>query len=554
MPLELTRASPTRGPARSRRSGPLGHTQFWPGPLSLQAGAGDTGFAPGLLSLQASVGNQVVARLLAQRDASIGDAIGSVLSTALRVSIGAIHLHGSVGRGGKNLPDDVQRVRDRLAELGFTPGEGVAGLAEAINRYQVEVVGLARADGRVDVGGKTLAGLNLGRRAPKPAAKPKPTEPSQTAPTAAPTSAPAAAATPAAVGDLAGLVAQAQNPSVTAAAAKLAELAEKFRTIKHGAEDDYLHQGEQVGPERAELVHGIRDLRLTIAGLDDAGVPLAQLKAIKAALYHGINAVSPYYYQHNNVMYEYSKKHGDTAQDKQTISHGFNTCNITSLAMALEALGKSAADYKKPELMQPVLQFFKGHELKKSGVDASADLSAYRLPDVLGMAATIENLAGGAHAKSEEIQAAAGQTLGWLPNIENLRQLALQFGVQGFCAEYHHTELAKFGKTHHAQADQQADKRKKQSATSNSGLSDENLEREVPLKAYTRDIMQLICPVMEQGKQVVVGQFFHFVRLQSLDANFVIKDDPGNYDRNDLKMTWEEARAAGLFENYLVLG
>jgi hypothetical protein len=34
----------------------------------------------------------------------------------------------------------------------------------------------------------------------------------------------------------------------------------------------------------------------------------------------------------------------------------------------------------------------------------------------------------------------------------------------------------------------------------------------------------------------------------------VIKDDPGNWLRSIDKLTWEEVRALGLFENYLILG
>ena len=53
---------------------------------------------------------------------------------------------------------------------------------------------------------------------------------------------------------------------------------------------------------------------------------------------------------------------------------------------------------------------------------------------------------------------------------------------------------------------------------------------------------------------MVAGQYNHFVRIESVDEKGVVKDDPGNWLRSDDQITWEEARALGLFENYLILG
>jgi hypothetical protein len=52
---------------------------------------------------------------------------------------------------------------------------------------------------------------------------------------------------------------------------------------------------------------------------------------------------------------------------------------------------------------------------------------------------------------------------------------------------------------------------------------------------------------------VVVGQYRHFVRLQELTEDFIVKDDPGSWTRSDLRITWEEARAMGLFNKWLVV-
>ena len=71
---------------------------------------------------------------------------------------------------------------------------------------------------------------------------------------------------------------------------------------------------------------------------------------------------------------------------------------------------------------------------------------------------------------------------------------------------------------------------------------------------FREDILALVGPILDQGKQVVAGQFNHFVRIESVSEQAVIKDDPGNWLRSNDKLTWEEVRALGLFENYLILG
>jgi hypothetical protein len=58
---------------------------------------------------------------------------------------------------------------------------------------------------------------------------------------------------------------------------------------------------------------------------------------------------------------------------------------------------------------------------------------------------------------------------------------------------------------------------------------------------------------LDAGRQVVVGQRHHFVRLQSVTDEFVTKDDPGHHTGANEKATWEEARAMGLFLKWIVI-
>jgi hypothetical protein len=71
----------------------------------------------------------------------------------------------SVGAGGRNRPDDVKRVAERLEQLGFGAATGdVASVTAAIRRYQGTVLAWRSPDGRVDPGGETLRALSEGRK------------------------------------------------------------------------------------------------------------------------------------------------------------------------------------------------------------------------------------------------------------------------------------------------------------------------------------------------------------------------------------------------------
>src|SRR4029077_2572419 len=120
--------------------------------------------------------------------------------------------------------------------------------------------------------------------------------------------------------------------------------------------------------------------------------------------------------------------------------------------------------------------------------------------------------------------------------------------------------LKEFGGQHWKQADNQAtqettDKKSPdQRARRAGGLSTADIERKVPVERYKQAVLAQIGPELDAGKQVVVGQWHHFVRLQAVSDEFVVKDDPGHYTGANEAATWEEARAMGLFLNWIVIG
>lgn len=102
----------------------------------------------------------------------------------------AFSLSGSVGRGGKNIPADVEKVQNALNKVPVGEGrpnpllvpDSICGpkTIDAIQRFQLKHFGWGGADGRVDVMGPThqkLNGYDVAT-APPPAA-PGPTEPAE---------------------------------------------------------------------------------------------------------------------------------------------------------------------------------------------------------------------------------------------------------------------------------------------------------------------------------------------------------------------------------------
>ena len=118
--------------------------------------------------------------------------------------------------------------------------------------------------------------------------------------------------------------------------------------------------------------------------------------------------------------------------------------------------------------------------------------------------------------------------------------------------------LDAYGKQHWKAADTQAiaetasgsaEKRERNAGK----LSNAEIERTVPLERYKQAVLSQVAPELDAGRQIVGGQWNHFVRIQGFTDEFVIKDDPGRHTGANEKATWEEARAMGLFLKWIVI-
>ena len=517
----------------------------------------------------------------------IGSIVGGIqdaVATATAIASGQIG--GSVGRGGKNNPLDVAVVRELLRAAGYAD----PGLGAAIERYQREVAGLRRPDGRVDPGGRTLTALRGGgapavgpvpdaggagaTTTPPGATHPTPTRPGGTDPT--PPTPPAGPAGPA---------------DATRIAAEIAALATTSAGLKRSGT-------EEIGAGRDALVARIAEIRTMIAGLSD--------DTAKAGFYHQLNAISPSYTQGTNM----DLLEGPVATETRT-------CNITSLAMTLEGLGKSPADFTgNKEAVRAAARVY-GHVVAAAADHADAELESLRMPDFVQLAAIAEEL-GNTAIDDEAIKTAA---IGSQPDEQGkkkvkgawnsildiyfLGRLARRFGVDANVVIFNLTSNdptdpkqrkkhasddfyalralgVKSKKTRRTHVEKIVDLRNKReqlatlpaSSTKRRAKLEEEIakeaatvdamtdlsqaaldedEKSIPMQEYKERVRATIGAQVDRGAQVVVGLSGHYVRLQSLGDDHVIVDDPGRAARANRKVTWEEARAMSYFASALVV-
>jgi hypothetical protein len=377
-----------------------------------------------ILQLQRHSGNAAVARAIADAPPSGGlfSQFSQLLGQAMTAAA-TVRLTGSVGRDGDNKPDEVKAIRGRLASLGFGEAsiDDVEPPIEAIARYQAEVVGARHPDGRIDPGGRTLRALNAGQRAPEPeaataggpastgdAAPPAPAAGGPVPipyPTTGTADAAPAASAPAAAPAAGAQVLASAGPAVAAVAAEIARLGTDLDALlaesraadkdtgkankarPKGTKEQPLNLGQETGPKRDRLVDGIEKVRVQIGALTPAstGLEAKALAQVKAELYRKADRLSPYYYQmvNANILHD-----SDTAG-------GGRTCNVTSLSMCLEAMGKSMDDFKGDTgLMSTLAEHFKA-ALTDASDKGSGSLAELRLPDFLQLLAVAECMGPG---------------------------------------------------------------------------------------------------------------------------------------------------------------
>jgi len=274
--------------------------------------------------------------------------------------------------------------------------------------------------------------------------------------------------------------------------------------------------------------------------------------------------------------------------------------------MALEGLGKSAADYGgNRDTLLAVATYFRSKLGRKADLQGHSDgtswgdVAALRLPDFMELAAISQCLAATAkkNKTSEKtdnasILAAAREAWPKIKSIDFLATLARSFGATAAVRNFSFDPHAPAKKGHEAQdnpnkdsehlggqtkdtrkeidklidarnraemATDPAQKAKLQKAYEDQKAKDEKtltgskIEKDVPLERYKQAVKDTLGAELAAGAAIETHVIGHFVRLRAIHDDHVVIDDPGQWARAHKTVLWEEARAQGMFERRLVI-
>ena len=279
---------------------------------------------------------------------------------------------------------------------------------------------------------------------------------------------------------------------------------------------------EEIGAGRTELIDQIRALREQISQVGD--------EQRKADLYQRLNTVVPYYVQVNaNVL-----KRGNSGATQFT-------CNITSLSMNLQGLGKSQPDFTgDSQLMSNMATVFSQALKDRSN---TSDPQALRLPDFLQLVVVYVAL-----TTQGDIQPTKRKGLG--KDIATLNALAVSdpeaFKQQVIQARDVGAQLV-------------TDRRTFYHFSQFFGVDSTPIWRNwgrLSLSDYQQQFTKEMKDVIGSGQMVIAAQDnpAHFVRIDTVSDDGVMINDPGSYYRDHKLLTWREAQQLGmLFSGYIVM-
>lgn len=255
---------------------------------------------------------------------------------------------------------------------------------------------------------------------------------------------------------------------------------------------------EESGEARDELVQKIAAVREKLDQMSFPGLTDEKAKQVRTWAYREINLLSPYYSQGRAVDFLDSL---DTPR----------LCNLTCMAMALEAFGKSAADYTgNMEDIQRIRNYNKGEFnydklFDKAKLTTGDEVTDLRLPDFLQLALVARRMAQG-----RKLLASVKQAYDDILFSNRFGELALKFG-----------------------------------------LSFSIIKRLPRAGTQKEKFQQGLGPHLDAGNQVIISTGGHFVRLQSITEEGLIIDDPGRAKKKNMVLSWAETK--GYFKRGLVI-
>ncbi len=272
----------------------------------------------------------------------------------------------------------------------------------------------------------------------------------------------------------------------------------------------YKEAGATTVQAMAAMLRTARGLLRSLTLADVGGDP-GTLASIQGRYNRELNALTPYFTQMANQDWLYSS-------DMRAWER---TCNLTSLAMTIEAMGLQPRDFKGDAgLLTQVAQRF------ESRFASFSDLAALRMPDFLQLVMIYVKLpqAGGATFEQSVDQARGLAASVIAATLDIFVQVAAQFGVE-------RTATGQIRSTGQLARDQ------------NGGS--------VATAQYQQEVFGKLTPWLDQGGQVVVNKPGHYVRLEAVESGGLVIDDPATNGKN-YQVGWDEANLKGYFRSFQV--
>ena len=368
-----------------------------------------------------------------------------------------------------------------------------------------------------------------------------------------------------------------RGPSLDALLTDLGGVIALDRELRKGRNLD--SRFEIHGAKREELVKGIGAVRHALANLDNSS---PEVSALVVAVNHKLEEIAPYHFQLNISSVE--------------SVGGWSTCNFTSLAMAMEAVGVNATAYaesKQGQLLAVASVFRKDiegeaatkHEaarLTSAGRDASkmTSLLGLRLPDFLESAAIVHVLKD-AEPTRENVINAADVVVGQKKYMSFIMGMIADFGLSATSVPVKWdadrkknrdltNKLSNYGDLHRGEhkknkkveelntlkneMDREPDPKKREALqkqyedllpSQQAALDGKGIE-DLPVETYASCVKRDLA-LLDAGAGLLAGLSNHWTRLYAIDADGFRVQDPGEWNRSEMKISWAEGRAMGYF-------
>ena len=79
------------------------------------------------------------------------------------------------------------------------------------------------------------------------------------------------------------------------------------------------------------------------------------------------------------------------------------------------------------------------------------------------------------------------------------------------------------------------------------------MQQVIPISEYRRGFEPTVSDALSAGKQVIVNLQSHYVRLESLNEDGFVIDDPGHKGGETQSVPWKLGIADGYFRKYFIV-